>query len=158
MGREIRRVPPDWEHPRSSSYGHEESYQPLFDRTYREAAEEWIAKFTAWIEAGRPELMEGCPYFWDYEGGPPDEAYHRTREWTPEQATAYQVYETVTEGTPISPVCATRDDVMEWVVLNMNVSPAAAERFLEMGSVPSMMVTHGPEGAVIRQNVEMLEE
>ena len=38
MGREIRNVPEGWVHPKNE-YG---NYQPMFDKTYKEAAEEWI--------------------------------------------------------------------------------------------------------------------
>lgn len=48
MGREIRRVPPNWQHPKytaensgiySSRIGR---YMPLYDRPYIEAITEWI--------------------------------------------------------------------------------------------------------------------
>jgi len=73
MGRKIRSVPPDWEHPKDWK-GH---YKPLFDRPYEPSAQDWA-------------------------GGPPDKEYYRPA-WTEEEATAFQMYETVSEGTPVSP-------------------------------------------------------
>lgn len=68
---------------------------------------------------------------------PPDRAYDRDRDWTPDEATAYQVYETVSEGTPVSPVFATREDLKAWLISNQGMSDAGAEHFIGMGWVPS---------------------
>ena len=47
MGREIRRVPANWEHPRTTRHGREE-YQPLRDRDAQSAFEEWMTEYQAW--------------------------------------------------------------------------------------------------------------
>ena len=38
MGREIRRVPKGWEHPRDEGG----KYIPMFDQSYDDAAKEWL--------------------------------------------------------------------------------------------------------------------
>jgi hypothetical protein len=54
MGREIRRVPPDWTHPVNKYCPHIGNnphdggpcYHPLHDQDYESAAQEWEAKYT----------------------------------------------------------------------------------------------------------------
>ncbi|MFH1090972.1 MAG: hypothetical protein V1742_05315, partial [Pseudomonadota bacterium] len=103
MGREIKRVPPGWEHPRDDS-GH---YIPLHDETYREAADDWLQKLMDWEadkggERSRMTKKYGLRYYWDWDGPPPDKEGHRPVFTT--EPTCYQIYETVSEGTPTSPV------------------------------------------------------
>ena len=141
MGREIRRVPPGWEHPQDDRTGR---YKPVYDNDYESAAREWIADLMAW-EAGENVLPSGtdittsreyCGYYWEYAGSPPDEEYYR-RAWTADKATCYQVYETVSEGTPVSPVFDSLDTLVEWLVNEAGYSRAAAEQFAKNGWVMS---------------------
>ena len=144
MGREIRRVPADWEHPRDK----EGQYIPLHDKDYETAAQEWTALFLAW-ENGTAEDRKrgescGCRYLWEWQG-PPDEETHRKRKWTAEEATHYQVYETVSEGTPVSPVFASLPDMVEWLV-GEGFTWTAAERFAHDGWAPSFMMQQDKDG------------
>lgn len=90
---------------------------------------------------------KGHPFFWQYEGDPPDPKYYRPK-WTDEERTHYQVYETVSEGTPMSPVFATKEELIEWLVNDGGDdgphSRQAAERFVEGAWAPSMII--GPGG------------
>jgi hypothetical protein len=79
------------------------------------------------------------PYFWDYSSPPAEEQY-RQRKWTAEEATHYQIYETVTEGTPVSPIFASLDDMIEWLVEGQVNSRPAAEAFARMGWAPTMLL------------------
>ena len=47
-----------------------------------------------------------------------------------------QVYEDTTEGTPISPVLASKEDVVAWLVREA-IRPEDAAAFVEIGSVPT---------------------
>lgn len=118
MGREVRRVPADWEHPKRDN-GH---YRPMFDKSYRVASEEWIAGMMKWEAGDKPDSAGeiGCRYYWEWYGAPPDadEGTYREREWTPEEATHYQLYETTSEGTPISPIFDNLDDLCMWAAEN----------------------------------------
>lgn len=151
MGREIRRVAPDWAHPRydeqtgrSHQIGH---YIPLYDDDYESKAREWVRDCQLWLEGKHPYQSEGrgkgYKYFWEYDY-PPDEGAYRDRAWTPEEATAYQVYETVSEGTPTSPVFQTEGELRQWLS-EQGHSQISIDKFLEWGSVPSMfsVVTDG---------------
>ncbi len=128
MGREVRRVPADWVHPQRE--GIPDEPQPLFDRPFTEVVKEWKEQFLAW-EAGhnygfnRPRAKDETEEFWEYDGGPPDRAYYRP-DWPEETRTHYQMYETTSEGTPISPVMETPEALARWLVDN-NASAFADE-------------------------------
>lgn len=125
MGREIRRVPKDWEHPRDD----EELYQPMFDETYLKSLlwylwppqhlryiRGWFENFPDWGRY-RPHFRRGA-------------------------ATCYQIYENVTEGTPVSPVFETLKDLIGWLI-DAGYSREAAENFARSGCVPSLVVADG---------------
>jgi hypothetical protein len=160
MSREIRRVPPTWEHPRDDTG----RYIPLYDQSYGDAALEWMDGLAQW-EAGydpdRATMQQEIPwtahrkrgtsgqggrcFYWESAGGPPEPEQYRD-SWTPEQATHFQVYETVSDGTPVSPVLATLDAVREWCI-SKGYSPAAADGFVRDGWAP-LMVSRVKDGKV----------
>lgn len=156
MGREIRRVPPGWEHPRDDTG----RYKPLHDELYKVAAEDWMLEVISWADGSHPDLQKdpelGARYFfWDWHGGPPDEEYYRP-DFT-EKPTHFQVYETVSEGTPTSPVFATTDEIVAWLV-GEGHSRAAAEGFVKAKWCPSMVM--GPRIGVVMgiDSCEITEE
>jgi hypothetical protein len=110
MGREIRRVPPNWEHPRDKQDG---GYIPMLDIDYDTAAQRWIDELMQW-ENKQEWKGKSCRYFWDWDGGPPNEEYHRP-VFT-EKPTWYQVYETVSEGCPVSPPFETKEELVDYLV------------------------------------------
>lgn len=156
MGRGIRRVPPDWQHPKNEYDG----FQPLFDRVFERELKEWTEGQRRWDAGEDParakyEAERGYSVAWeDWHGNPPDPAYHRP-DWPEESRTAYQVYETVSEGTPISPVFPTEADLLAWLTqpdgapgmgiggrkLVMDVE--TARRFVAAAWAPSMVMQHG---------------
>jgi hypothetical protein len=103
MGREVRRVPPGWQHPRNS----DGNYKPPFEGPSDLKAEHWYQCCVAWHES----LIKYRNY-WEWNSGPPN-----PDDYMPhfgEDATHYQLYETTTEGTPISPVFASMDELLDW--------------------------------------------
>lgn len=115
MGREIRRVPADWEHPKVKKFDYRtmrevEILQPLFDRCF-------------------------------------------------EEPTHYQVYETVSEGTPVTPHFATKAELIDYLVEHGDAwdelrtkegrqasagwNRDAATDFVEREWAPSMIITGG---------------
>lgn len=159
MGREVRMVPPNWEHPKEEGHNGEMHYVPMYDENYEDARREWLEK----LAAHKPEEHDGLDY-WEWDGGPPDRQYYRT--WKDEEATWFQVWETVSEGTPVSPPFATKDELIEylakngdwwdqkrcqgpplpWVTGNSS-DPGwgleAATRFVNSGWAPSGVITNG---------------
>ena len=142
MGREIRMVPPGWKHPLLEYC----RPQPLYDKSYEDAATEWLEEFAAFIPT------EEYRYFWDYHGNPPNKAFYRPA-WKPEEATWVQAYETVSEGTPVTPAFATRQELADYLVANGDYWDQRrgdggwprenADKFSRMGWVPSGMVVGG---------------
>jgi hypothetical protein len=45
MGREVRRVPADWQHPKDERTGH---FIPLFDGSFRQVLDEWNEENAKW--------------------------------------------------------------------------------------------------------------
>ena len=115
MGREVRKVPENWEHPKNDNG----RYQPMFDESYKENADEWLKNCILWSKGEHPDQDEKtrCKYFWEWGGGPPDEQYYRPH-WKEEERTHIQMYETCSEGTPISPVIKTPEELARWLTDN----------------------------------------
>lgn len=176
MGREIRMVPPNWDHPKVMRQNGREGYQPMFDDRFENAAKEWKEGFAKWEAGERPsyyskEEGEPEPEFWEYNGEPPDREYYRP--WSDEEATWFQVWETVSEGTPVSPPFETKAELIEYLVENgdywdqsrrregrttMNCDPwsrESAEAFVNgPGWAPSMVA----DSKGVRSGVEALAD
>lgn len=116
MGRELRRVPPNWKHPKTVKWtlrGREEVYVPLINRSYREAVEEWIAGRALWTQGKHPDQKDRA--YEDWAGDAPQRSAYLP-EWPEGSATWYQVYETVSDGTPVTPPFAKRMELVEYLV------------------------------------------
>ena len=77
MGREVRRVPADWQHPKhwtGGLRGPAERYKPLFPgERYQAAVDEWDEECAKWKAGWRPEHCtdpDGIPCFPMYGIGP----------------------------------------------------------------------------------------
>lgn len=153
MGRECRRVPADWQHPKRADG--REGYQPMCDRGFRAAADEWLANCLLWSEGqhpdqiAHPEYSAKFPFYWQWSSSPPDDEYFRP-DWPEESRTHYQMYETTSEGTPISPVFATPEEVARWCADNgasaFGGDTAPYEWWLKIAHgawVPDMVMTGG---------------
>ena len=122
MGRELRLVPPNWEHPRKGrnpEYGREGDYQPMFDENIDDAMNSWLENFDR-IRSGELTDLErkyypnGLQDWLQDEGMPPDPAYYRP--YTDEEATWFQIYQTVSEGTPVTPPFETEKELVDYLV------------------------------------------
>lgn len=159
MGREIRMVPPDWEHPKYTKDNAKYtnwigSYIGMYDQDYDSACAEWYEG----VKNFKPS--EYCKWFHEYKGNPPNPESYRSRKWTNEEATHYQVYETVSEGTPVTPHFATKEELVEYLVEhgdfwdqeqgNGGWKRENAEGFVGRGFAMSMIVTVNENGAEIK--------
>lgn len=98
MGREVRRVPPDWQHPVEGKYPDgSPRYVPLFDGADYE-------RHARMAKDGSLGKVYELPHKDDF-----------MPIWTPEEATHYMMYETCSEGTPISPAFATPEELAHWL-------------------------------------------
>lgn len=134
MSRELRRVPPGWEHPRRANG----SYRPLYDESHREACEKREAFRAAWQGdgSGLSDFDRHCRDIggimdeWEPYVGEP-ECYRP--DWPEETRTAFQYYETVSEGTPVSPVFETLLDLAQHLALKHGGPVDRWHRHLEGG-------------------------
>lgn len=123
MGREIRRVPPNWQHP-TKMYSSGPGYAPMLDETFEQACADWdegARKWDAGEDSGRAQYgkLDGdkfMPYSEWHGERPDDPSYYRT--YKKEDATWYQLWETVSEGTPVSPPFATLEDLAQYLATN----------------------------------------
>jgi hypothetical protein len=129
MSREIRPVALDWEHPRDGDRTYSDGsirYFPLHSREdllfriqdQEENPGDYDGDEEINLDDYMPELPEGTPYGW-------------------------QMYETVTEGSPISPIFTTKDELAEWLASpdagQEQVSQAAARAFVADGWAPTFI-------------------
>lgn len=152
MGRELRMVVPNWEHPKNQD---DENYQPMFDESYKEACAEWKKDFAAWEAGERPDYWtkgEDPDEYWDWESTPPTNEGYRP-EWDKKDMTWFQIYETVSEGTPVTPPFETKEELIDYLVENGDfwcqsrgsVAPTRnqAEGLVNGGWAPSGMMMNG---------------
>lgn len=145
MGREVRMVPADWEHPKKNG-----RYVPLFDDLVghlRELAQ-WERGFVADYKGGWKAKDPSDGSAEDYFGPTHVEEYMPV--WPPEACTHLQMYETTTEGTPISPPMPTAEDLARWLADNgasaFASDTATYEQWLSAcrrGSAPSACIAGG---------------
>jgi hypothetical protein len=98
--REVRRVPMEWKHPIVRNLHGRDEFVPLFGLSFREQCE----------QVGREYSQSGC-----VEAARTQESEHFP-DWPESVKIAWQMYETETAGTPISPVFATADALVDWLV------------------------------------------
>lgn len=120
MGREIRRVPLGWQHPKNER-GH---YQPMRDETFDEAFARWEQARQDWVNDKDGERTRIFDTYYDgkevafekWHGRSPDPDYYRPA-WPDDAVLGFCMYETVSEGTPVSPVFATLQEMEDWLAV-----------------------------------------
>jgi len=174
MGIELRKVPADWKHPTDSDYSsrgrgsslaysapRNEKWRCLhMEQSWAQASREWwrerIKKvLTVWLTYwpsvfGLMEPPREIKY-WSQEEAPDDkpEHFYYRPNWRKRDLTHFQLYETVSEGTPISPVMPSLESLAEWcaaqsreVWVNTRMDKAGWMRFFGSGGwAPSMVIT-----------------
>lgn len=124
MGRELRMVPKDWEHPKDTN----NVYIPLFEGSYKAKVSQWDKEAEMWGKGKQRKFDEDgdedgwvdiedkyktMPYK-DWNSKRPEEKDYMP-DWNPEERTHLMMYESATEGTPISPVCETPEQLAHWL-------------------------------------------
>lgn len=162
MGREIRMVPPNWEHPKKEvcrfipgqGYRSVMADMPMYDKRFETAAAEWKAEYAKWEAGERPDYCTDdfrSLEFWEWRGDPPDRAYYRP--WKDEEATWFQLWQTVSEGSPVSPPFATREELAAYLAEHGDYwdqrrgeggwGKDAADAFVKVGWAPSLASRDG---------------
>ena len=118
MGREVRMVPADWQHPKDGG-----RYKPLLSGSFEERLQEWETGKEKWNEGLRADWNGGwkelsadekAMSYEDWDGFKPAcEDYMPAFE--DGEATHFMMYENTTEGTPISPAFATPEELARWL-------------------------------------------
>jgi len=153
MSRKIRHVPENWEHPKNSNG----RFKPLHDdyigslKYYKEEVEEFISRMTEIIQKGKVKVYDRVfvdvreLYEYEVEDGqmnPPDiNDYMPNGNW-------YQLFEEVSEGTPLSPPFATKKELVEWLINNKDYcghqwTKPQAEGIVKCEYSPSMAMING---------------
>ena len=150
MSREVRRVPANWMHPvvhePRESRGKAHDYVPrfvgLFDGYNTDRRE-----YDEMARAKGIEEADNCI------GAKPDPE-HYMPDWPEEERTHFQMYETTSEGTPISPPMPTEEALADWLVDNKAstfghdamASRKGWLRMIRLGSAPTAVGTVYADG------------
>jgi hypothetical protein len=158
MGREIRRVPPNWEHP----INEKGKFEPLCGENYHMVSATWIEDFNEYQKTKKIRNTVGVyQYYWEYDPPPNEDDYVN---YTEADATWYQVYETISEGTPLTPPFETEQELIEYLVNNKDYwaqgpfEREVAERFVLIDKwVPSMIAYRTESSVEIFNGIECVK-
>lgn len=131
MGREVRMVPPGWQHP--TEWGKDwrtnrpqMRFKPLMRGPYAERGAEWDEEAAQWDAGFVRDYLDGGfksrdqdddGTYAEYNGERPEVADYMP-EFAAGTATHLMMYEDTSEGTPISPDFATPEELAHWLVDN----------------------------------------
>jgi len=156
MGREVRRVPGDWQHPKDERG----RFVPLFGSGFATADAEWNEGYAKWQEGLRRSYGDGPAWiqiepkyramrYTEWAGRRPSPDDYMP-DWPEEQRTHLMMYEDTSEGTPISPAFETPEELARWLADNGASSfggmTASYESWLAVargGWAPSMVLDGG---------------
>lgn len=152
MGRKVRKVPVTWKHPTENT---QDGHVPLHDGFSKDAAKwdelerQWNAGFTTdystpGAEGFKPkDAKYAGTKFSDYYGERPVKSEYMP-DWPEAERTHFMMYETCSEGTPISPAFETPEELARWLSDNAASAfggmTASYEQWLKMigaGYAPS---------------------
>ncbi len=117
MSRAVRKVTKDWVHPKRA----DGSYEPMYDEDYGDVLNEWLRENKEWSDGIHPDLLENpsykkeYPFYAQWCDDPPAVRFYKTTKDKEEDLTYLQMYETTSEGTPISPVFEKAEDLARWL-------------------------------------------
>lgn len=114
----------------------------------------WAAVKKLGEMAGLPDDWHTCPVCHGHGNHPDDQdAIDAWKATEPPVGEGWQVWETVSEGSPISPVFVTAIECAAWVEKNEHCSLDAAMKFVNDGWAPSMIM----DGKGLRSGIQALD-
>lgn len=125
MGRQVRMVPPDWQHPKDSRG----KFIPLLVGDFDAADKEWTEEHHAYTSLNlvrdyskdgngwKPKPADAPFRYSDWSGRRPSPDDYMPK-WSKGEATHFQMYEDTSEGTPISPVMDSAESLAQWLADN----------------------------------------
>lgn len=125
MSREVRRVPADWQHPKHTvptPGGWVKRYKPLFaGDDYQRRVDEWDEECAKWKAGWRPDYCDDpesrAMCYEQWEGQRPHRDDYMPN-WPEHERTHLMMYESTSEGTPISPAFETPEELAQWLADN----------------------------------------
>ena len=160
MGLEARRIPLDFKHPTEQfvdEHGKDRTrFIPCFENTFSEATAEYERNRTAWMAGTHPDQKryDNTPDTYEvWAGEPPRRENHLPESFDRAAATGWCLYENVTEGTPVTPVFETCEQLIEHLVKKGagawgRMSKEAAEEVVARGAVSGSGDAEGWHGAI----------
>lgn len=158
MGFEVRRVARDWIHPRARG-----EFIPLlaWPDGVDDLVADWHHERRQWERGEHPAQLEGwggaIEDFADFAPMPDPAVY--MPYWPAEARTHFQMYETTTEGTPVSPVFESPESLARWLALAGQTAcetlKGTYEEWLLVcrgAFAPSMVASQGRDGRTTFQN------
>lgn len=88
----------------------------MYDETFADAVAEWKEGLRKWELEKSKEPDGSYLEYWEVNSPPPERAYYRP--WKDEDATWFQLWETVSEGTPVSPPFKTKQELADYLAAN----------------------------------------
>ncbi len=151
MGRELRRVPKNWDHPKN-----EDGQYVSLSENYLERVSDWVKMVNDFSECVNKIEQDGvvirygkeiCSFkdlheWFDGELDAPDpKDYMPSGDW-------YQSFQNVSEGTPISPPFETSEELVDWMSNNLDYwgtqwTREGAQHLVNGGYVPSAVAFGG---------------
>lgn len=174
MGREVRRVPANWQHPKyAEDHGDRHlrgQFIPLHASGFAVADADWNEEYAKWQEGfvrnyrdgekWRPRKPDDGSRYTEWSGARPSPDDYMP-DWPEAERTHLMMYEDTSEGTPISPAFATPEELARWLTDNGASAfadmTASYERWLAVakgGWAPSMVIDRG----VMKSGVEAMGE
>lgn len=122
MSREVRMVPADWKHPKKLDIYGREVYEALLDgEEYQSRVDDWDEEYAEWKSGWRPDYCDEEKYqvmtYEQWAGQRPHKDEYMP-DWPVSERTHYMMYETTSEGTPISPAFETPEKLARWLADN----------------------------------------
>ena len=124
MGREVRRVPADWQHPKHNVHEWKtgrmvERYKSLFPgERYQPEVDEWDEECAKWKAGWRPDYCTDpksrSMTYEQYSGQRPHKDDYMP-DWPAEQCTHLMMYENTAKARPISPAFETPEELARWL-------------------------------------------
>ena len=123
MGREIRKVVANWQHPKNSEGRYVRLQNgadlPSHIREWDEQAAKWVVGLRRdyngeWIQV--EDKFKGKTFAEWYEDRPDPSDYMPV--WAETESTHFMMYENTSEGTPISPAFPTLEKMAQWLAEN----------------------------------------
>jgi len=127
----LRKVPANWNHPKDN----EGNYIPLFDGSYSEYLKEFEESEKMWGEGFMkdfdiidkemvfkwiPKIDDCRNYSYEEWHGDKRTPENYRPDWPECTMTHFQLYDNVTDGTPVSPVFRKTEDLARWLANNLN--------------------------------------